>query len=113
MKSLTLFAVLMIAACQQDTKNLERKVDEMKRDIAEIKAAVGRGGAGAQRPQRPEPDRAKTYAVPVDGDPFDGPADAKVTVVKAYDYACPFCEKVRDTMEDLRKKYGNDIRIVY
>jgi protein-disulfide isomerase len=51
--------------------------------------------------------------VPIEGDPFQGPADAKVTVVKAYDYACPFCEKVRDTMDELRKKYGNDVRIVY
>jgi protein-disulfide isomerase len=51
--------------------------------------------------------------MPIDGDPFDGPADAKVTMVKAYDYACPFCERVRPTMEDLKKKYGNDLRIVY
>jgi protein-disulfide isomerase len=51
--------------------------------------------------------------VPIDGDPFDGPADAKVTLVKAYDYACPYCERVRDTMDELRKKYGNDLRIVY
>jgi predicted DsbA family dithiol-disulfide isomerase len=51
--------------------------------------------------------------VPVDNDPFDGPANAKVTVVKAYDYACPYCEKVRGTMDDLRKKYGDDVRVVY
>jgi protein-disulfide isomerase len=51
--------------------------------------------------------------MPIDGDPVDGPADAKITVVKAYDYACPFCERVRDTMDELRKKYGNDLRIVF
>jgi protein-disulfide isomerase len=51
--------------------------------------------------------------VPIDGDASDGPADAKVTLVKAYDYACPYCEKVRTTMTDLRAKYGNDLRIVY
>jgi len=67
----------------------------------------------ARAPARAEPDRAKTYAMPVDGDATEGPADAKVTLVKAYDYACPFCEKVRDTMDDLRKKYGNDLRVVY
>ena len=48
----------------------------------------------------------------VDGDGFDGPADAKVTLVKAYDYACPYCEKVRPTMAELRQKYGNDLRVV-
>src|SRR4029079_16856395 len=70
-------------------------------------------GAAAPRPQRPEPDRAKTYAVSIDGDPAEGPADAKITLIKAYDHACPYCERVRGTLDDLRKKYGNDLRIVY
>lgn len=108
-----LLAVVVVAACQPDTKNLEHKVDELTKKVDQV-LAQGRGaGAAAPRPARAEPDRAKTYAVPIDGDPVDGPADAKVTLVKAYDYACPYCEKVRDTMDDLRKKYGNDLRIVF
>lgn len=105
-----------LAACQQDTRNLERKVDELAKGQQKILDALAKGGgAGAApaRPSRPEPDRSKTYSVNIDGDPFDGPADAKVTIVKAYDYACPYCEKVRGTMEDLRKKYGNDLRVVF
>ena len=116
MKKLVLLGVVVVAACQTDNRNLERKVDEMSKKLDDISRQIARGGAGAQAPRPParaEPDRAKTYAMPVDGDATDGPADAKVTLVKAYDYACPFCEKVRDTMEDLRKKYGNDLRIVY
>lgn len=113
--------VLSLAACSQDTKNLEKKVDDNTKELREIKAMIAKGGGGAgaaanpgqQRQQRPEPDRAKTYAVPVEGDAFDGPADAKITVVKAYDYACPYCEKVRPTMDELHKKYGNDLRVVY
>jgi protein-disulfide isomerase len=115
MNKLVLLGVVVVAACQADNRNLERKLDEMSKDIRDIKQQVARGGAGGQAPRAParaEPDRAKTYSMPVDGDAFDGPADAKVTLVKAYDYACPFCEKVRDTMDDLRKKYGNDLRVV-
>src|SRR5256885_11183287 len=109
-----LMVLVALVACQSDTKNLEHKVDELNKKLDTLIAQGGRPGAAQpQRPSRPEPDRAKTYAVPVDGDPFDGPADAKVTVVKAYDYACPYCEKVRDTMDELRKKYGNDLRVVY
>ncbi len=107
-------AALSIAGCQQDTKNLERKLDLI---IAKLDQGGGAKGAAAgaanPRAQRPEPDRAKTYAVPVANDAFDGPADAKITVVKAYDYACPYCEKVRPTMEELHKKYGSDLRVVY
>jgi len=116
MRTLMLVAVVVAAAgCQADNRNIERKLDEMAKDIKELKAQGGRGGAGAAapRPQRVEPDRQKTYSMPIEGDPVDGPADAKVTLVKAYDYACPYCEKVRDTMDELRKKYGNDLRIVF
>jgi protein-disulfide isomerase len=114
MTKLTLvLAAATLAACQPDTKNLEKKIDELNKKIDNLASRGGVGAAQPQRPQRPEPDRAKTYAVPVDGDPFDGPADAKVTLVKAYDYACPYCEKVRDTMDELRKKYGNDLRIAF
>lgn len=118
MKKLVLLSVLLAAACQPDTKNLERKVDQIAQDQRKIMDMLAKGGGAAAggaapRAPRPEPDRSKTYAVPVDNDPFDGPADAKVTLVKAYDYACPYCEKVRGTMDDLHKKYGNDLRVVY
>lgn len=112
---LLLAASVSIAACQSDTKTLEARLDRIEKKIDDM-AKNGGARPGAQQPTRaprPEPDRAKTYSVPVDGDPFDGPADAKVTLVKAYDYACPYCEKVRDTMDELRKKYGNDLRVVY
>lgn len=35
----------------------------------------------------PEPDPSAVYAVPIDGDPFVGPQNAKVTVVEAWDYS--------------------------
>jgi protein-disulfide isomerase len=113
MNKVMLLAVVLVAACQADNKNLERKLEEISKKLDTVIAQRGGAGAAAPRPQRNEPDRAKTYAVPVDGDPVDGPNDAKVTLVKAYDYACPYCEKVRDTMDELRKKYGNDLRIVF
>jgi protein-disulfide isomerase len=100
-------------SCQQDNKAIEKKLDQIIQKLDKMPAGAGAAGAQGQRPQRPEPDRAKTYAVLVDGDAFDGPADAKVTLVKAYDYACPYCEKVRPTMEELHKKYGDDLRVVY
>jgi len=117
MNKLIVVAVVVLAACQPDNKNLERKIEELNKKLDTLSGQLARGGAvGAAQPQRQaraEPDRAKTYAVAVDGDPVEGPADAKITVVKAYDYACPFCEKVRDSMEELRKKYPNDLRIVH
>ena len=81
-------AAASLLGCQQDTKNVERKLDQIlaKLDKGGAPGGAAAGAAGAQRPQRAEPDRMKTYAVPIDGDPFVGPADAKITLVEAYDY---------------------------
>ena len=126
MKKLGLIALALMtfAGCEKQTtnSNLEKKVDTLTADIAEIKqmlkAGGGRGGpAGAagqaQQPRRPAPDPTKTYAVDITGLPFEGPADAKVTIVKGYEYACPYCEKVRPTLDEIKKKYGADVKIVY
>jgi hypothetical protein len=91
MKAFTILLVaLTLAACQNDTKNLNDKIDKLDKKLDALIAQGGRGGGaqpGAQRPSRPEPDRAKTYAVSVENDPYIGPADAKVTLIEAFDYA--------------------------
>lgn len=65
------------------------------------------------RPARPTPDPKSVYAVQVAGAPFRGNPDALVTVVRAGEYACPFCEKTRATMDELLRLYGAKIRIVH
>src|SRR5688572_18903614 len=113
MKALVLLLAGSLAACQSDTTKINERLDKLEKLIvAQCGAGGGRAAAGQQRPQRPEPDRSKTYAVPIENDFFEGPADAKITVVKAYEYACPYCDRVRPTMDELIKKYGNDVRIV-
>ena len=94
MKSLVvlLAAVASLAACQNDQKNINDRMERIEKKLdALIASGGGRGnGAGANapaRPQRPQPDAAKTYAVSIDGDVFEGPANAKVTLVEAFDFA--------------------------
>ena len=104
-----------VAACAQDTRSIDEKLTQISARLERIERNIGRGGGagGGAQPQRPpEPDREKTYSMSVEGNPFTGPADAKVTIVKGYEYACFYCDKVRSTMEEIIKKYGADVRIV-
>jgi len=58
------------------------------------------------KPQRP------TYDVNVGDAPYYGKADSKVTLVEYTDFQCPFCSKAHKTMQDLKKKYGNKLKVV-
>jgi len=51
--------------------------------------------------------------VKVDGFPARGPKDAPVTLVRSYEFACPYSHKSVATMEELLAAYPKDLRIVY
>jgi protein-disulfide isomerase len=76
---------------------------------AELGAAVQalrRGG---------EPDPAAVYAVPIAGDPFEGTATAKVTLVQFTQLGgrCPYCVRVAPTIRALQEQYKDDLRVVW
>jgi protein-disulfide isomerase len=45
--------------------------------------------------------------------PFIGGADAKVTIVEFSDFQCPFCARGATLMTDLKKKYGNKVKVAF
>jgi protein-disulfide isomerase len=49
----------------------------------------------------------------VQGGQVDGPATAAVTIVKAFDFACPYCRSAAPTMDALVKDYNGKVRVVY
>ncbi|HET7503126.1 MAG TPA: thioredoxin domain-containing protein [Kofleriaceae bacterium] len=102
-----------LAGCHQDHEDLRKEVASLRQDVQGLRAQLGRAG-GAPRPQQPPgPDPAKVYAVGVDGAPAVGPKAAPVTVVIAYEYACPWCNRERQAFAQLREAYGDDVRVVY
>lgn len=59
------------------------------------------------------PDRTTTYSVPVSaGDPVEGPADAKVTIVEAFEFLCPYCYMINPTVQKILEAYPKDVRVV-
>jgi protein-disulfide isomerase len=46
-------------------------------------------------------------------DPVKGPASAPITIVEYSDFQCPFCARVNPTLDQVRKTYGDKVRIVF
>lgn len=82
---------------------------EILKKLAELESRLPH----APPPHRRDPLPDQVYAVAIAGDPVKGPADALVTIVRGGEYACPFCEKVRDTLDQIVAAYPSDVRIVY
>ncbi|HEV7555573.1 MAG TPA: thioredoxin domain-containing protein [Kofleriaceae bacterium] len=84
--------------------------------------AQQKGQAEAQKKQQQEEEENAaapdaTFAVDIANDvkagQVDGPATALVTVVKAFDFACPYCQRTAATMDELVKDYKGKVRVVY
>ena len=43
----------------------------------------------------------------------DGPADAPVTIIKAFDFACPYCQRMAPVLRELVAQYHGKVRVVY
>jgi protein-disulfide isomerase len=67
--------------------------------------------AHSEPPRRSDP--AVTYAVPLGASPWIGSPSAKVTIVMAMDFSCPYCRRAWETVEQLVEKYGTDLRVVF
>ncbi|HTL11436.1 MAG TPA: DsbA family protein, partial [Bdellovibrionota bacterium] len=41
------------------------------------------------------------------------PDKAKVTIVEYSDYQCPFCARAASTVEEIKKKYGDKVKLAF
>jgi protein-disulfide isomerase len=67
-----------------------------------------------KKPDAKPPEDDKTvWKVHVGNSPFEGKADALVTIVEFSDFQCPFCGRVEPTLAQVKKTYGDKVRIVW
>ena len=72
----------------------------------------------AEKEQRNKPakrgsTKEEIYKVPIGKAAIKGNPNAKVTIVEISDFQCPFCKRGNDTVSQVLKTYGNDVRVAF
>jgi protein-disulfide isomerase len=101
---LALFALAVATSCHEapvETENLD--------SVAQPSCARCR--AAAERERALTRDERKTLEA--SDAPSEGPLAAPVQLVVFVDYECPFSSKLSRTLGDLRRDFGDELRIVY
>jgi protein-disulfide isomerase len=102
---------------EEQLKRLQDAYDRNAEATAFLNKVYAQQKAQQAAQEHDEPAEDARFAVNVSDDikagQVDGPADAPVTIIKAFDFACPFCQRVSGTMEELVKDYKGKVRVVY
>ena len=115
---LALVGLLTAGACfSQSNDDLKKDIQALKegqqaiqKDLQEIKKLIAARPAAQQAPQ----EQAMNAIISVDGEPFKGDKNAKLTLVEFSEFQCPFCGRhVRDTYPQLDKEYVQTGKVKY
>lgn len=86
---------------------------ELQAQVAELDARTEAEAARPAPPRPRSPDPDQVYALPITGSPYRGARDALVTIVQGTEFACPYCEKVRPTIDALLDAYPGELKVVH
>lgn len=119
---LAISAVALAAGCEEQKPDWSGRAEsqggaarsgDIEARLARVERQLDKITGFLKQAVRPELDTKQVYGVPVEPhDPVIGPADAKVTIVEAYEFLCPYCNMVAPTMEKLLENYPEEVRIV-
>jgi protein-disulfide isomerase len=93
---------------------IRKQLDAMQQDLQDIKALLRARTAAPPPAQGPQEVLSQPITFSIDGAPFLGSKDAKVTVVEFSDYQCPFCARhVQQTLPAIVKEYIDTGKVKY
>ena len=83
-----------------------------KATISEQPSDTKSTSGSAVKSAAPDPS-VERYKVPVGNAAVTGPASAKVTIIEFSDYQCPFCSRVEPTIDQVKRTYPKDVRVIF
>jgi protein-disulfide isomerase len=102
-----------LAALRKEVEALKESQKALQRDLQDVKALL-RARLAPPAAQGPEETLAQPVMLDIDGAPFLGSKDAKVTVVEFSDFQCPFCARhAQNTMPAIVKDYVDAGKVKY
>lgn len=106
-----------VAALEARVATLEASNKKYAEALEFLQKVYDQQKAQADQQDRDElaPDGVFAVAVAQDvaAGQVEGPADAPVTIVKCFDFACPYCARSAPVIDAIVKKYAGKVRVVY
>ncbi len=130
MKRLSLFAMAILVssfvACNQASAggsfnqqarldSLQKKVTELESDLKAVAFILEKATGKTLDDAKKEMEEAnKIWDIPDDESPvFGNSKNPKLTIVEFTEFQCPYCSRIAPVMQELNKKYPNEIKFVY
>lgn len=101
---------IVFAAIEKDPEKFIEVVNKAARE-AQQKAA---GKAEETEKKKRDEEFQNPLKAEIDANrAIRGPTDAKITIVEYSDFECPYCSRGYQTLKEVEKAYGNQIRVVF
>lgn len=111
-------ALLVSATIYTSFSSLTASLGNLK--LAAANGVAPAAGTVAQQPPQPrqaaappKQPSAQAANIKLDGLPFRGSANAKVTIVEYSDFQCPFCKRAYPTVQQVMKDYDGKVKFYY
>ena len=99
---------------QAKLETLEKDFNTLKEEFEVIKYALDKRGISLEQARAEMEADNKVWDIPDEDSPvFGNTKNPKLTIVEFTEFQCPYCSRIAPTMQELNKKYPNEIKFVY
>jgi protein-disulfide isomerase len=109
----TLAALVLLAACQPSTQDIETLKENDRQILAKLEQLEQKVGQPARPAGPPPEDYDKVYPLAVGSAPVLGDPAAPVTLIEFSDFECPFCARAAPDIKALHDKYPEKLKVVF